>query len=280
MSTFTDYNSVSTNYDYGREATGAEYYIGALLTRLEIPLKDIHVLDAGCGTGNYSKMLLDRGVGKVTLLDGSEGMLAHAKKKCEGRGLAETKHHVLPTLPFPASSFDCVMFNNVLHHLESPGEELQAPKALAEAFRVLKPGGLLIIFNLMNHQFEKGFWFSRFLPAPMQRYKDGLPKTEIYLEALKSIGYDNEQVMVPLNLLLAPKVYFDEEGPLKQEFRSTHSFFSMTSPEELKQIQENLSELKRIGQLKDYVREMDRERVLVGQSCFFFATKPQTNSIM
>ena len=72
------------------------------------------LLDAGCGTGNYAPGLLDAGLGHLTLMDGSEGMLKTARLKtanykskvdfCRGR---------LPKLPFPDESFDVVMFNQV-----------------------------------------------------------------------------------------------------------------------------------------------------------------------
>lgn len=79
--------------------------------------QDLHVLDAGCGTGNYAKALLDFGVGSVTLLDASRGMLDKAREKladeiASGR-VKEVVETAMPPLPFPDASFDVVMFNLV-----------------------------------------------------------------------------------------------------------------------------------------------------------------------
>ena len=80
-------------------------------------LQDIHVLDAGCGTGQFAESLLDISVGKLTLLDSDPQMLKYAKQKLADkieRGLVdavvETK---LSNLPFPASAFDAIQFSYV-----------------------------------------------------------------------------------------------------------------------------------------------------------------------
>ena len=72
------------------------------------------MLDAGCGTGNYSKDLLEMGLGHVTMLDASEGMLNKARVKMEPfKDKVTIKQGVLPDLPFPNGTFDMVMFNLV-----------------------------------------------------------------------------------------------------------------------------------------------------------------------
>ena len=79
--------------------------------------QDVFVLDAGCGTGQYAKVLADMGVGRLCLLDASSEMLNIAKHKLED----EIKQNVvdaiikakLPDLPFDNGIFDVVMFNDV-----------------------------------------------------------------------------------------------------------------------------------------------------------------------
>ena len=72
------------------------------------------MLDAGCGTGNYSKDLLKMGVGHVTMFDASEGMLNKAREKIEPyKDKVTIQQGVLPDLPFPDGTFDVVMFNLV-----------------------------------------------------------------------------------------------------------------------------------------------------------------------
>ena len=72
------------------------------------------VLDAGCGTGNYALGMLDAGVGHITMMDGSDGMLNTARTKMANyKDIAEYRLGKLPQLPFPDESFDVVMFNQV-----------------------------------------------------------------------------------------------------------------------------------------------------------------------
>ena len=44
-------------------------------------LFQVVLLEAGCGTGNYSLGLLENGIGSVTMIDGSKGMLQKAEEK-------------------------------------------------------------------------------------------------------------------------------------------------------------------------------------------------------
>ena len=72
------------------------------------------ILDAGCGTGNYSLGLLDAGLGRITMMDGSNGMLNTARTKTDHyKDIAEYRLGKLPKLSFPDESFDVVMFNQV-----------------------------------------------------------------------------------------------------------------------------------------------------------------------
>lgn len=75
------------------------------------------MLDAGCGTGIYSKALIDYGVGKVTLLDGSPDMLNVAKDKLKDeidkKVVDKAVEVKMPALPFDNGSFD-IEFSSAL----------------------------------------------------------------------------------------------------------------------------------------------------------------------
>ena len=146
MSKYARYDTLSKNYDQARSAFNTDLYLGAFLTRQAKPLGELRVLDAGCGTGNYGLAVLEAGVRHVTFLDASEGMLGMAKEKTKHISDTRVKYiqHSLPTLPFEEESFDVVMFNNVLHHLDPNGfSELR--RAVEEAYRVLRKDGILVI---------------------------------------------------------------------------------------------------------------------------------------
>ena len=75
------------------------------------------MLDAGCGTGNYAKALIEFGVGKITLLDASKDMLEVAKEKLKDeidKGVIDkVVEDKMPPLPFEDASFDVVLYSLV-----------------------------------------------------------------------------------------------------------------------------------------------------------------------
>lgn len=102
------------------------------------PLK---ILDVGTGTGFLSLMLADMGH-RVTGLDMTEAMMSRAERHAREAELPiEFRLGDAEALPFPDSSFDAVTCRWVLWTL--PGQEA----ALREWFRVLKPGGQLLVFD-------------------------------------------------------------------------------------------------------------------------------------
>ena len=103
---------------------------------------DAHVLEVGCGTGVTTRTLaLWPDVGTVVGVDVAPFLLGKA------RGLAQDLPNITfreadgRSLPFEDETFDVVVFDTTLTHV--PGPE----RALAEAFRVLRPLGRLAIFD-------------------------------------------------------------------------------------------------------------------------------------
>lgn len=106
----------------------------SLLDKFLNQKKDLTVLDAGCGTGLLSKKL--KKYGRVTGLDYSPIALMYAKK----RGVKTILGSVVK-LPFDSLSFDLVTSVDVLYH-KAVINDLAAIK---EFYRILKPGGLLVL---------------------------------------------------------------------------------------------------------------------------------------
>ena len=79
--------------------------------------QDVHVLDAGCGTGNYAKALIDYGVGKVTLMDASHNMLSKARDKLKDaidkKIVDQVIEAKLPKIPVEDGTFDMVLYSLV-----------------------------------------------------------------------------------------------------------------------------------------------------------------------
>jgi len=96
------------------------------------------VLEIGGGMGTDLAQFARNGA-KVTDLDLSAGHLAHAQENFRLRGLTgRFVHHDAEEIPFDTGTFDLVYTNGVLHHTPN------TTKAVAEIFRVLKPGGRVI----------------------------------------------------------------------------------------------------------------------------------------
>ena len=82
MSSYENYTHKSRNYDKTREPVGTEIFVGCF-AHAPVPLDRAVVLDAGCGTGNYSEAMLDY-VGRIEAVDMNPGMLEVAAQKLAG----------------------------------------------------------------------------------------------------------------------------------------------------------------------------------------------------
>ncbi len=105
------------------------------------------LLDIGTGTGRVLELLGPRvreGVG----VDASKAMLALARARLARSGLAHCSVRLadMYRLPVPDAAFDVAVLQMVLHYAEQP------EAVLAEAARVLRPAGTLIVVDLAAHR--------------------------------------------------------------------------------------------------------------------------------
>lgn len=129
--------------------------------------RPLRILDAGCGPGFFSILLSGAGH-VVTGIDGSSGMLAHAGKNAAHFGVSPCLiQGDFGNLPFPDGAFDLVVSRNVTHIIR---EHL---RVYAEWLRVLKPGGVLLIFDANWHlPYQPG----EIRNEAIRREKEGLAK--------------------------------------------------------------------------------------------------------
>jgi len=104
------------------------------------------LLDIGTGTGRIVELLAPR-VERATGVDTSREMLAVARDKLAraGHGNCALRQADMYRLPFESASIDLVVIHQVLHFAEDPAA------VVAEAARVLRPGGRLIVADFARH---------------------------------------------------------------------------------------------------------------------------------
>lgn len=109
-------------------------------------LPAVEVADLGCGDG-YLTIEAARWAKRVTAIDRSPEMLARAKALAKRRNVANIawKRGELEALPLADASVDVAVLSQALHHAADP------VRALAEAERVLRPGGKLLVLDLRQH---------------------------------------------------------------------------------------------------------------------------------
>ena len=120
--------------------------IGRLIKQLELdlileftqPQQGETVLDAGCGSGIFSQPLVDAGM-QLTGIDLSEPMLERAKQRLPESTFMTAD---MLDLPFADASFDKSVSITALEFIED------GQRAIAELFRVTKPGGLVVVATL------------------------------------------------------------------------------------------------------------------------------------
>jgi ArsR family transcriptional regulator len=121
--------------------------IGHLLLRMAPP---ITIADLGAGEGMVSHLLARRAA-KVYCIDNSPRMVAVGSELAQKNGIANIHYKLgdIERAPLAAESVDLAILSQALHHARHP------QRAVDEAFRILRPGGQLLILDLKAHTFEK-----------------------------------------------------------------------------------------------------------------------------
>lgn len=120
----------------------------ALLGLVQAP-EGAELVDVGTGTGRMLNVLAPK-VRHAVGVDLSREMLAVARANLERAGLGNcvVRQGDMYNLPFPPASFDIATIHQVLHFADRPAD------VVAEAARVLKPGGQMLIVDFAPHDLE------------------------------------------------------------------------------------------------------------------------------
>lgn len=160
-----------------------------------------HLLDIGCGAGNYTlKMLSKVNDLNCTLNDLSMPMLERAK----GRVSAQTKGDVaiiqddMRNLDLPDDHFDIVLAAATLHHLR---DDADWENVFTKIYKTLKPGGSVWISDLIAHDSEP---LNKMFHQRYSDYLDGLGGEEFRTHVLDYVAHEDtpRSVNYQTNLLL------------------------------------------------------------------------------
>jgi ubiquinone/menaquinone biosynthesis C-methylase UbiE len=173
VSLLPDYSRQAQRYDETRSASPS---VLEPLRRALSGARGRRLADIGGGTGNYA-LALQREDWKPVVVDRSAEMLARARAK----GL-QTVEADAQQLPFEDESFDAAMMISMLHHVED------RPLALAEARRILRPGGTLALMGFTAEDAES-LWILDYFPSsrpwmeathpPLAAFVDELPGARV-----------------------------------------------------------------------------------------------------
>lgn len=151
------------------------------------------VLELGCGTGYFTRELMDTGA-KITAIDISPDLLEVARSEIQA-GNVEFIVDNAYEMSFEDETFDHVIGSSVLHHLE-------INQALAEIYRVLKPGGRIAFTepNMMNPQIA----MQKNIPVLKRKMGDSPDETAFFrrhmIKLLRATGFSSIRV-VPFDFL-------------------------------------------------------------------------------
>ncbi len=134
---------------FGREYLPGRSWQGLGEALLAI-LPPLVIADLGAGEGTFSQ-LLARKAKRVIAVDSSERMVQVGADLAARHGLPNLEFRLgdMEACPIEDREVDLVFFGQSLHHAVHPGH------AIAEAARILKPVGQIVILDLLRHQFEQ-----------------------------------------------------------------------------------------------------------------------------
>jgi demethylmenaquinone methyltransferase/2-methoxy-6-polyprenyl-1,4-benzoquinol methylase len=203
------FTSVASKYDIMNDAMSLgihRVWKDAMMDWLA-PRPGQRLLDVAGGTGDISFRFLQRaGHGHSTVLDLTESMLVEGRKRAEADSMADQLDWVVGDamkLPFADNTFDVYTISFGIRNVTRPQE------ALNEAFRVLKPGGRLMVLefsHIPNDMMQKVYDLYSFNVIPKlgqaiandadsyQYLVESIrkfPDQETFLSMLRAAGFEN-----------------------------------------------------------------------------------------
>ncbi|WP_293301261.1 class I SAM-dependent methyltransferase [Pedobacter sp. UBA4863] len=174
------YNKIGKNYNTTRKA---DPHLVEKLSRF-LPTKTGHLnLDIGCGTGNYTIALANKGFSFVGI-DPSEKMLSEAKIRNSDSSWLKGKAERIPA---KNNVFNGIIATLTIHHWAD------LEKAFSEIDRVLCNSGKLILFTSTPEQM-RGYWLNHYFPNMLNSSINQMPSLIDIQNAIKQTNLHITQV--------------------------------------------------------------------------------------
>lgn len=162
-----------------------------------------------------------------------------------------------------------------MHHLEVNPDGKSFPnvsKTLKEAYRVLKPGGVLTIITETPETID-GTWFGQLVPQTCKRWHKRFPSHTQMTTMLKEAGFSLKSALKSLMPLYLPG-YGNLDGPLHESWRNNNSFWNLCTESEIQDMIDHIKHMKNEGQLQTFFEKHDQ--VYKVGACEIFAAKKGT----
>ena len=227
------------------------------------------VLEAGCGAGRFTEVLVAAGA-MTHALDASAAVEVNAQNVGKAANYQVAQASLLE-IPFPQQAFDVVLCLGVLQHTASPEESVRA------LYRMVKPGGLLVIdhYRYSWTTYFTGAFYTRLLlkrlpPATSHRIVAALVKT---LFPLHSRLRSSPRHLRKLFRRMSPVIdYFNEYPGLTDELQ--YEFAKLDTFDSLTDHYKHLRSTQQIARLLDSLGVNDRAVWKGGNGVEARAVKP------
>ena len=183
---------------FGRQYVPGRSWKGIAEALLKL-MPPLVIADLGAGEGTISQMMAQKAK-KVIAIDNSEKMVEFGSELARKHAIENLEYRLgeLEDVPIESGTVDLAFLSQALHHARHP------ERAVAEAWRILKPGGRVAILDLNRHHFEE----ARELYADLW-----LGFTELEIERfLKGAGFCNAETTI---------VYRETEAPYLETVLAT-----------------------------------------------------------
>lgn len=256
------YDAIGTGYNHTRQA---DPFIAEKIYESVVSDTDGLYLDIGCGTGNYTLTIKEKGL-NVCGIDPSEKMLEIARMRDRA---VEWKQGKAEGIPAEDNLFDGIFGTLTLHHWSN------IAAGFKELYRVLKPGGRIAFFTSDPLQMQD-YWLNHYFPEMLSESISQMPAFEMLKTTAENSGFT----------MLSPEKYFVQDG-LKDHFlyvgknrpelyfdetirNGISSFIALSNKSE---VEKGLSELRKDLDSEKFTEIKNRYNDNLGDYLFFKAQK-------